>query len=103
MTGCREDVRPFHNRFNCLMVTPEVMAVGYGELPRSERKSQRVSMAGLPIRWSNRRDMRNRDAWGAEAQGLAAPWLHGCSSSALISGSLLPHLKQKLALCGTLT
>ena len=25
-----------------LMVTPEVVVVGYGELPRSERKSQRV-------------------------------------------------------------
>ena len=25
-----------------LMVTPEVEVVGYGELPRSERKSQRV-------------------------------------------------------------
>jgi len=25
-----------------LMVTPEVVVVGYGDLPRSERKSQRV-------------------------------------------------------------
>jgi phenylacetate-CoA ligase len=25
-----------------LMVTPEVEIVGYGELPRSERKSQRI-------------------------------------------------------------
>jgi phenylacetate-CoA ligase len=25
-----------------LLVTPEVVVVGYGELPRSERKSQRV-------------------------------------------------------------
>jgi hypothetical protein len=42
LTGCLRTSGPYNNRFNCLMVTPGEMVVGYGELPRSERKSQRV-------------------------------------------------------------